>query len=579
MVINRQRYREKVSRMISWGHWFALFNILFTLVLGSRYLFVSDWPASLPGRIYAISSLLGHFSFIVFTAYLLIIFPLTFVVMSQRWLRVFSAVIATTGLTLLLVDSEIFTRFYLHLSPFVWELVVNPEQSELARDWQLMFICAPVIFLLEMTFGAWCWQKLRWLRRYRLGKSLAVLFISAFLATHLLYIWADANFYRPITMQKNKFPLSHPMTARTFLEKHRLLDKHEYQRKLAQFGDPAALAVEYPLSTVTFNESASHYNLLMVVIDGPGSPITLKSMPTLVNFANSGIEFTSHYNSGYRKDTGLLSLFYGISSAYLDGILAARRPSELIIALSARGYQFGFFSSDGFDTPLYRQALLADFSLPAPLKQSNWQTALQWQKWITHCDVSIPWFSYINLHGNGMQATAAEQHGNAHGIDDQIAAILNTIEKKGISNNTVIIITAVNDNGANNGRAIDNFSRQQLRTPLLIHWPDIPAQKINKFTSHEDIMTTLMQKLLYVKNSPSDYSQGEDLFAASRKHNWMVTGENGTLIITMPTQTLVLDNNGTYQLFDFQGNQIKNEKPHLALLLQVLTDVKRFIAD
>ncbi|MFG7479823.1 DUF3413 domain-containing protein, partial [Enterobacter hormaechei] len=27
MVTNRQRYREKVSQMVSWGHWFALFNI------------------------------------------------------------------------------------------------------------------------------------------------------------------------------------------------------------------------------------------------------------------------------------------------------------------------------------------------------------------------------------------------------------------------------------------------------------------------------------------------------------------------------------------------------------------------
>src|SRR5471032_551840 len=109
MVTNSQRYREKVSQMISWGHWFALFNILLILGLGSRYLFVSDWPSSLQGRIYAFVSWLGHFSFIGFSAYLLIIFPLTFVVMSQRLLRFLSAILATAGLTLLLVDTEVFT--------------------------------------------------------------------------------------------------------------------------------------------------------------------------------------------------------------------------------------------------------------------------------------------------------------------------------------------------------------------------------------------------------------------------------------------------------------------------------------
>ncbi|MGS0639927.1 DUF3413 domain-containing protein, partial [Citrobacter sp. VF227] len=53
MVAQRQRYREKVSQMVSCGHWFALFNILLAVVLGSRYLFVADWPTTLAGRIYS----------------------------------------------------------------------------------------------------------------------------------------------------------------------------------------------------------------------------------------------------------------------------------------------------------------------------------------------------------------------------------------------------------------------------------------------------------------------------------------------------------------------------------------------
>ena len=71
------------------------------------------------GRVYAPGHLLGHFSFIVFAGYLLVIFPLTFVVMSQRLLRFISATLATAGLTLLLVDSEVFSHFHLHLHPVV----------------------------------------------------------------------------------------------------------------------------------------------------------------------------------------------------------------------------------------------------------------------------------------------------------------------------------------------------------------------------------------------------------------------------------------------------------------------------
>ncbi|CNE15139.1 LPS biosynthesis-modulating metalloenzyme YejM [Yersinia nurmii] len=597
MVTNRQRYREKVSQMISWGHWFALFNILFSLVLGSRYLFVSDWPTSLVGRTYALVSWLGHFSFIVFAAYLLVIFPLTFVVMSQRLLRFLSAAFATTGLTLLLVDSEVFTRFHLHLNPVVWELVVNPDQSELARDWQLIFVSVPIIFLVEMLFGTWCWQKLRSLNRQKFVKPLVAVFISAFFASHLIYIWADANFYRPITMQRANLPLSYPMTARKFLEKHGLLDQQEYQRRIIEQGNPEAVTVEYPLNTITFSDKGSGYNLLMIVVDGIRPDSLKQDMPALNDFAQYNIQFNRHYSAGNRKETGLFGLFYGISPTYLDGILAAREPSAFINALGNQGYQFGLFSSDGFQSALYRQALLSDFSLPEPKRQSDSATTLEWQQWLNNLSSPAPWFSYVNLIGSqesqdpveGVSPVApndfiSRYQDGAKNVDQHIATIIDTLKTKGLLDKTVVVITAshgveFNDSGNGDWGAGSKFNRHQLQVPLIIHWPGTPAQKVNKLTSHEDVMTTLMQRLLHVRTSPEDYSQGEDLFAAQRNHNWLATGENGVLVITTPTQTIVLDNSGNYRTFDLQGHEIKDEKPQLALLLQVLTDVKRFIAN
>lgn len=593
MVTNRQRYREKVSQMISWGHWFALFNILLALGLGSRYLFVTDWPSSLLGRVYALVSLLGHFSFIVFAGYLLVIFPLTFVVMSQRLLRFISAALATAGLTLLLVDSEVFTHFHLHLNPVVWELVVNPEQSELARDWQLMFICVPVIFLVEMLFGTWSWQKLRSLSRQHFGKPLAVLFISAFFASHLIYIWADANFYRPITMQRANLPLSYPMTARKFLEKHGLLDPQEYERRLVQQGNPEAVAVEYPLNDLSYSDKGSGYNLLMIVVDGVRTQDMAQDMPALTRFAQENIRFSDHYSSGNHADTGLFGLFYGISPTYLDSILATRKPSALVNALSDQGYQFGLFSSDGFNASLYRQALLTDFSLPAPAKQSDAVTTQQWQRWLADHNGNAPWFSYINF--RGAEPAANEKtpapadfiqryRTGAQEVDTQIDQVLSTLKARGVLDKTVVVITAehgveFNDTGKGYWGAGSSYNQQQLQVPLVIHWPGTPAQTINKLTGHNDVMRTLMQRLLHVKTAPNDYSQGEDLFTAQRRNNWVATGDNNLLIITTPTQTMVLDGNGTYRAYDRNDKEIKDEKPQLTLLLQVLTDVKRFIAN
>ena len=583
MVTNRQRYREKVSQMISWGHWFALFNIIFAFILGSRYLFVSDWPASLAGRIYSFSSWIGHFSFIVFAAYLLIVFPLTFVVMSQRLLRFLSAIIATAGLTLILVDSAVFARFHLHLNPVVWELVVNPDQSEMARDWQLMFISVPAIFLVEMLFATWSWQKLRSLNRRSFGKPLAGLFITAFFTSHLMYIWADANFYRPITMQRSNLPLSYPMTARRFLEKHGLLDAQEYQRRLVQQGNPEAVSVAYPLNDITFSDKGTRNNLLVITVDGLNEASMAKSLPNLMRFADDNVRFSQHFSSGSSEDSGLFGLFYGISPSYMDGVLSSRVPSTLINALSQQGYQFGLFASDGFNSPLYRQALLSDFSLPSAQNQSNADTTSQWQRWLdSHKNESSPWFSYISLStaddSNSADKTTLRRYNRAAGnADKQIQNVLTTLDQKGLLANTVVVITAQHG-VVLDGEAVAG-NREMLQVPLVVHWPNTPAQTVNKLTDHQDIMTTLMQRLLHVSTPAVDYSQGEDLFAAQRRHNWVASSTNHQLLITTPQETLALDNNGSYAAWDSQGNSLKDHKPQLALLLQVLTDEKRFIAN
>jgi membrane-anchored protein YejM (alkaline phosphatase superfamily) len=59
-------YREQVSRLISWGHWFTFFNILLALGISSRYILANPWPETQLGVSYLILSWLGHFSFIGF---------------------------------------------------------------------------------------------------------------------------------------------------------------------------------------------------------------------------------------------------------------------------------------------------------------------------------------------------------------------------------------------------------------------------------------------------------------------------------------------------------------------------------
>ncbi|EIY8340583.1 cardiolipin transport protein PbgA [Escherichia coli] len=586
MVTHRQRYREKVSQMVSWGHWFALFNILLSLVIGSRYLFIADWPTTLAGRIYSYVSIIGHFSFLVFATYLLILFPLTFIVGSQRLMRFLSVILATAGMTLLLIDSEVFTRFHLHLNPIVWQLVINPDENEMARDWQLMFISVPVILLLELVFATWSWQKLRSLtRRRRFARPLAAFLFIAFIASHVVYIWADANFYRPITMQRANLPLSYPMTARRFLEKHGLLDAQEYQRRLIEQGNPDAVSVQYPLSELRYRDMGTGQNVLLITVDGLNYSRFEKQMPALAGFAEQNISFTRHMSSGNTTDNGIFGLFYGISPSYMDGILSTRTPAALITALNQQGYQLGLFSSDGFTSPLYRQALLSDFSMPSVRTQSDEQTATQWINWLgRYAQEDNRWFSWVSFNGTNIddsnqQAFARKYSRAAGNVDDQINRVLNALRDSGKLDNTVVIITAGRGIPLSEEEETFDWSHGHLQVPLVIHWPGTPAQRINALTDHTDLMTTLMQRLLHVSTPASEYSQGQDLFNPQRRHYWVTAADNDTLAITTPKKTLVLNNNGKYRSYNLRGERVKDEKPQLSLLLQVLTDEKRFIAN
>lgn len=571
LLMKRQHYREKLSQMISWGHWFVLFNIFLTLILGSRYLFVSDWPTSLLGRVYALVSWLGHFSFIVFVIYILTLFPLTFIIFSQRLLRFFSVILATSGLALLLIDAETFTRFHLHMTPMIWAFLINPEQTQMSRDWQCLFIAIPIVFLIEMLFSIFCWQKLRKFTKKIFVNLLIGLFITAFCTSHILYSWADANFYRPITMQRSNLPLSYPMTARKFLQKHGLLNQQKYEKQLIENDKLNAPSIEYPLSKVTFDDKGSGYNLLLIVINGINTPYFEKAMPKTAAFAEAHLQFKNHYSSGSKEETGLLGLFYGISSTYLDSIFFTRKPSVLIRSLEAQGYQFGLFSSDGFKNPLYRQALFTDFSLPSPMLQSNRKTTEEWYEWFSKKLNTRPWFSYI--HFNTASTALEPDETRIKNIDQQISEMIDVLKKDPQFTKTVIIITGAYAAAENQNKRIPS------KVPLIVYWPNISTQIIHKLTSHQDIMATIMQKLLHTKTAVKEYSQGENLFTPERLYPWILTKKNKELLVVTPRKTIALDDNGSYHTYDQNGILIQNDTSELSLLLQVLTETKRFIAD
>ena len=571
-----RQYREETSQKISWGHWFAFFNILWAVFIGARYAFIIDWPDTLFGKIYFFISLLGHFSFIVFAFYLLVIFPLSFIVKNHRTFRGLTVILATIGNTLLLVDSEVFLRFNLHLSSLVWNLLVNPENGELSRNWQIFFVPMPLILLVQMLFSRWSWQKLRSLERQKWLKAVGVFFVCTFSATHLIYAWADAYLYRPITMQRSNFPLSYPMTARSFLEKHGFLDKAEYAQRLAQEGRLDALAIDYPKNPLVFAEQQENTNILLITLSGlRHDVIDAEKMSNLAQFAENSTQFINHYSSGNNNNTGLVGLFYGLNGSYTDSLLSNKTPSVLVERLTQQQYLQGVFSSKKVDAGILRRAIYPKIKLVAD--NGNQAAITSFKRWLdTAKTQNKPFWGYLslNIEPNLTQEKYEQQLAD---IDASLGQLLPELNLP----NTLVIITAEHGytfKKLSEKEETNYFSRDEVQVPMIVHWNGLATGKISKLTSHVDLVPALMKHIFKVKNPIADYAQGRDLFDLTSSVDWVLVSNYRWNVIVQPDGTQYhIDNRGNYEKYDRTYQKMSSERPPLGLFLEAFSQERSFL--
>ncbi|AAP96306.1 hypothetical protein A6046_06985 [[Haemophilus] ducreyi] len=561
-----RQYKEEISQRITWGHWFTLFNVVLALCISTRYAFNADWPNTLSGKLYFFTSLFGHFSFIVFAAYLLLLFPLSFIIKNERTFRGLSVIIATIGQTVLLVDTEVFKQFYLHLSPLVWDLLVTPDDnSELSHQWQLLFVPMPIILLAQMLYSRWCWQKLRSFSRQKWGKFVALFFVACFTATHLIYAWADMRLYRPITSQKANYPLSHPMTARNFLAKHGVINRTKLQLNIAENGRLDSFYLNYPKQHLTFNRKP-YTNVLIVNMSGLANEmIVAEKMPHLTQISEKTYRFMNHYGSGDSNAANLLGIFYSLSGQYLDSMLANKQTSPLLTAFKQANYQFGLFSHNSFAAPIYQQSIFAGFSLPKI--KGNAQAIEKWTAWLNQ-RLAKPFFSYLDL---AMPRTHNSLAPLEH-VDAQFNQIWYALQQHNLLMNTLVIITADQANPTTEM----NFTKRHLQVPMMIYWQG-ENQKINVLSSHLDLLPTLLMQLFAVNNPINDYAQGVNLTSPNERI-WALASNHKWTVAIMPNgEQYHLDKFGHFEKYNANGEKVQTKRPPLALFLQMIKQSNQFV--
>lgn len=578
MLETGHHYRDQVSKLISWGHWFSLANILLAIVLATRYLFIADWPITALGQTYSVISLLGHFSFIIFVLYLALIFPISFIIPFQRTLRFVTVIVATIGISLLAIDSEIFKLYNLHINPIIFEILLSKSEQELHASWQGFFIFIPFIFLLELLISGLIWHKLRKLGRFKLGPIVAIFFLMCFLVGHLLHMWADAAVYRPITAQKANFPLSYPMTARTFLTKHGWLDQKAFEQRISDNDETETFSrLDYPKHDIVLNSQRKNYNVLFINISTLRADMLNPSvMPEMTALAQQATQFSSHFSTSNDHRLGNFSLLYGLAPQYWGDIETSSAPSVLLQYFLAAKYKLGIFSSDDLNRNRQRQTSFVNLSEDnANIVDStdrDAETVIQANKWIGQ--QRKPWFAYLSLNSvqnmaipegfpslfypniqdlnsqarDRYQALFNSYRNSANYLDTKIAQIILTLKKQHMFGNTVIVFTSNHGSEFNDAQNHtwgygSNYSIYQTQVPLFIVWPGKQPEVITHDSSHVDVVPTLLKNLSALNNPISDYSNGRDLFSDPERE-WQLLGTENVFVIL---------GKETISLFSYQG--------------------------
>ncbi|MCW8996706.1 MAG: DUF3413 domain-containing protein [Psychromonas sp.] len=592
MVETGHKFHDKVSRLINWGHWFTFFNLIIVSLISLRYVKYTGLSDSGLGIAYQFTSLIGHFSFLCAVFFGMILFPLAFIIPSQRLYRLLICLISSIVIAFLILDTQIFKLYNFHLNPLIWQFLQRPEQVEKIYSINLHYISIPILFIIELLLSSFIWKKCRFLQAKAIGKPIAIFLFTAFILTHLIFIWADATQYRPITQEKSIYPLSYPMTARTFLKKQGWLNEHNLLKHINQQDTNKSTGLRYPITPLTYQQNAlsSEKNVLLITVSAlRAEMLNEKNMPFLYRLSQQGLTYENHFSGASNRPQGLFSLFYGLPNRYWSEITLKYIPPVLISRLAEEHYQFGLFSSIGFLHPEFLQSSFSQIKTKElqhySATNNNPTTTKKWKQWIGKQNAEQKWFSFLHYEQTNLKNKAAfslaaraemlsRYQRQVLNTDKQIKEVISTLRNKKQLNNTIVIITGTSSTSFAKKSSIE-ASISNAHVPLVILWPGEDSRIITRMTSHLDIVPTLMERLLGCKSAADQYSSGQSLFDNSQRR-YLLSGDLDKYVIYEKNKITQFSNDGEINSIDWQGETFADEDVNITLLIDVLLKLRRF---
>ncbi len=588
----RPTRRELIRRVL----WAGFFNGLLASLISLWGILPQGLPQDALAGLYLALQQVGHFQFLALLPALLLV-PVAMLLPSRRLILTLAALLYAAFLLLVLTDYAVFRLYRFHLNGMVWNLLTGGAMQEIfvfdAANLVSVAALAAGILLLETLLLSWT------ARRRPLGiggGKLALLILLIQAGGQGLHAWADASWKPQILSQLRFVPMPMALTAKS--QFRRLgWDVNDSQQTL----DVATGGrFNYPLAPLRCEPQQPPMNLLFVLIDGLRfDMLNPQVMPNWSRLAETGQVFERHVSSGNATRFGIFGLFSGLYGHYWFDALENRRGSVLIEELKRQGYDFGFFANARLSSPEFDKTVFAPVADRIP-PETPGKTVIDREYEILrqagdflrrerdrpffgllffdapHAYVApkqdqvfqpaLKSINYLELNNDSDPLPFLNRYRNAVHFDDRLTGeLLRLMEEQGLMENTVIVLTGDHGQEANETRTNSwghnsNFSRWQIQTPLLIHWPGKPPRRYAKPTSHVDVVPTLMRDLLGCSNPPGDYSNGLPLFGDERhefllEKNWTNQG------ILFGNRLRLFPKYGLQEMHDFRDWKTLPEQP------------------
>ncbi|ASU23372.1 choline-sulfatase [Vibrio qinghaiensis] len=598
--------------------WFILINALALMLIASRYFaFLPEFPTDLLGLIFIFSGTWGQMTLLTTIVGLITIPTLLLPKMLRNSTQ---AIVASLGVATIIIDTIVFAQYRFHINAVVLELVLSGQIVSFPLITWLSVIGGVVLLLaIELWLIRWL-ENGAMVRCLKLGRKFAFLTILALLFTHIIHIWAAAHAYQPVTTVKRYLPLFYPATANSFMHKHGWVDQEALEQQKAMAFERKN-DLNYPLSPLETQSVEKPINIMLLVVDSwRADTFNAENTPNMWKYAQAGVVFNNHIATGNATRTGIFGLFYGISGTYWHGFLANQQSPLLMDRLQELDYQLGIFTAAQLRSPEFNQTVFAKvdnlrigskgnrpYELDADLTQD-------WMTWYDQRDKSKPTFSFLfydSPHGYDFPADFEPKYQpmlntvnylkldnetdptpffnryktSVRYVDSMAEKVLNKLKESGDLDNTLVIITGdhgqeMNDNKLNFWGHNSNFTDAQVHVPFALFGPGVEPDRLrwdmDSFTSHEDVVPTVMNNYLGVLNDSHDYSSGYDLLGGHVERPWVFSSSYSSYAMITDNAILEVGGGGQYQFMDKTNRPLKDEQPNFSYLKEALEQMSRF---